>query len=90
MKNQSSKCGILENKYLITAFVLGALMQVIVVIIKPIADIFNLVALNKEQWIYTILISLVPIAIVELQKKLNEFRFGKIIYTKNSVKEKMF
>ena len=68
-----------DNKYLIGAFILGAALQVGVVVIKPIADIFNLVMLNKEQWLYTILISISPILIIEIQKKINEFRTGKAV-----------
>ncbi len=55
-------------------------MQVGVVVFKPIANVFELVPLNQIQWIYIILISLVPLVIMELQKKFNEFKFGKIIY----------
>lgn len=57
-------------------------MQIGVVVFKPIANIFELMPLNKTQWIYTVIISLVPIAIMELQKKFNEFKFGKVIYQK--------
>ena len=74
------KVGIFENKYLVGAFLLGTIMQVGVVIFSPIASIFKLVPLNSIQWIYTILISLVPIVIVEIQKKWNEIKFGKIVY----------
>ena len=74
------KVGIFENKYLVGAFLLGTIMQVGVVIFSPIASIFKLVPLNNIQWIYTILISLVPIVIVEIQKKWNEIKFGKIVY----------
>ena len=76
------KTGFFENKYLLGAFALGTLLQVIVVVIEPIANIFKLVPLTQEQWIYTIAISFVPLVIVEVQKKLNEFKFGKIVYKK--------
>ena len=76
------KTGFFENKYLLGAFALGTLLQVIVVIIEPVANIFKLVPLTQEQWLYTIAISFVPLVIVEVQKKLNEFKFGKIVYKK--------
>ena len=76
------KTGFFENKYLLGAFALGTLLQVIVVVIEPIANIFKLVPLTQEQWLYTIAISFVPLVIVEVQKKLNEFKFGKIVYKK--------
>ena len=49
-------------------------------VIKPIADIFELTALNSKQWLYTILISFVPLLVMEIQKKFNEFKFGKVVY----------
>ena len=82
MKNQSSKYGIFENKYLIGAFILGTLMQIIVVVVPQIAEVFKLVPLNSAQWIYTIGISIIPLVIMELQKKFEEVKFGKTIYQK--------
>ena len=76
------KTGILENRFLIGSFILGGLLQVIVVVVPYFADIFRLVTLSSTQWMYTILISILPILIMELQKKLNEVRFGKVIYNK--------
>lgn len=82
MKNQYSKFGILENKYLIGAFILGTLMQIIVVVVPQIAEVFKLVPLNTTQWAYTIGISIIPLIIMELQKKFEEVKFGKTIYQK--------
>ena len=76
------KYGIFENKYLVGAFILGTLMQIIVVIIPSFAEIFKLVPLNSTQWLYTLGISVFPLVIVQLQKKLKEIRIGKVIYTK--------
>ena len=74
------KIGILENKYLIGAFILGTILQVVVVTLPIFAGIFKLVPLNGTQWLYTIGISILPIIIMEAQKKLNEIKFGKRIY----------
>ncbi len=74
------KVGITENKYLIGAFLLGTFLQIVVVCIPPVAQLFKLVPLNFIQWVYTILISFAPIVIVEVQKKLNEVKFGKTVY----------
>ena len=57
-------------------------MQIGVVIFEPIANIFKLVPLNSIQWIYTMIISFIPLVIMELQKRFNEFQFGKVIYQK--------
>ena len=75
------KTGLFENKYLIGSFILGTLLQVIVVVVPTFANIFGLVALNTTQWIYTLGISILPIIIVEAQKKLNDIKFGKRIYS---------
>ena len=82
VKSEASifKVGLFENKYLIGAFLLGVLLQVLVVIIPPVANIFKLVPLNGIQWLYTFGISILPLIIIEVQKKLNEVRFGKVIY----------
>ena len=75
------KIGILENKFLIGSFILGFLVQTIVVIVPALAQIFKLVPLNQTQWIITIGISILPIPIMELQKKLNY----KSNFSKNTI-----
>ena len=74
------KKGLFSNKYLLGAFVLGAILQIGVTIIPGVREMFNCVALNKTAWIYTIVISISPIFIMELQKKLNEIKYGKTVY----------
>lgn len=72
------KVGILDNKYLIGAFILGTILQVGVVLIPVVANVFNLVPLTGIQWIYTAGISILPIIIMELQKLVNnsEVKYG--------------
>jgi Ca2+-transporting ATPase len=81
------KVGVFENKYLIGSLLLGTLLQVIVVVVPYFANIFELVPLTGIQWIYTGLISIVPIVVGEVQKKLKEIMGGKKLYlnSKNSV-----
>ena len=74
------KVGILENKFLIGSFILGVLIQTIVVIIPTFANIFDLVPLNNTQWLIVGIISILPIPIMELQKKVNEMKIQNIIY----------
>ena len=62
------KTGIMENKFLIGSFVLGILVQTIVVLIPQLAEIFKLVPLTSAQWIITLIISILPIPIIEIQK----------------------
>lgn len=44
-------------------------MQIIVVIIPSFAEVFKLVPLKQTQWLYTLGISVLPLIIVQLQKK---------------------
>ena len=74
------KSNVFKNKYLIGAFLIGVFLQVIIVFIPSIANVFKLTQLNYIQWIITIIISIMPVFIIELQKKFNEIKFGKVIY----------
>ena len=78
------KIGVLENKYLVGALVLGVILQVIVVVVSPLAQVFSLVPLTGMQWLYTILIAVAPIPIVEIQKAVNGYKFGRVVYAKNN------
>ena len=78
------KIGIFENKYLIVALVLGVILQVIVVVVSPLAQVFSLVPLTGIQWLYTVLIAVAPIPIVEIQKAVNGYKFGRVVYAKNN------
>lgn len=73
------KVGILENKFLLGSFILGVFVQIIVVIIPMLANIFKLVPLNFIQWGITLLISIIPIPVIELQKKINASRLENVI-----------
>lgn len=74
------KSGIFENKFLIGSFILGIFVQVIVVLVPSLATIFKLVPLNQLQWIITLGISILPIPIMELQKKVNSSKHENVIY----------
>lgn len=71
------KSQITKNKYLVGSFILGIFVQTIVVLVPTLATIFGLVNLSTKQWIITILISLLPIPIMELQKKINSMQNNK-------------
>ena len=74
------KVGLFENKYLVGAFLLGTVLQLGIVFVPTLAEIFKLTQLNTTQWLITIAISIAQIIIVELQKKFNELKFGKVVY----------
>ena len=84
------KDSIFENKFLIGSFILGALMQTIIVLIPSLANIFELKPLNNMQWFYTIGISLLPIPVIELQKKVNSMREWKKCTTDISRKNRVY
>ena len=65
------KVGLFENKYLIGAFLLGTILQIAVVMVPALANIFGLVPLETNQWLYTLGISILPIIIIEAQKMLD-------------------
>lgn len=73
--------GLFSNKYLNLALLIGGALQILVVIIPPIANIFDVVPLTSRQWIYTGSLSILPIILIESIKKLKEIIFGKTIYT---------
>ena len=66
------KVGLFENKYLLGAFILGALLQIVVVVIPSVAEVFKLVPLTQVQWMYTFGISILPLVIMEIQKVFNK------------------
>ena len=66
------KVGLFENKYLLGAFILGTLLQIVVVVIPSVAEVFKLVSLTQVQWMYTFGISILPLIIMEIQKAFNK------------------
>lgn len=68
--------GFFENKYLIGSFVLGIFVQAVVVVVPLFAGVFEVVNLSAFQWFITVCISLVPIPVMELQKRF-DFRGGE-------------
>ncbi len=80
------RTGLFENKYLCWAFLGGAFLQIIVVIVPCFADVFQLTNLTVTQWLYTIGISVMPVILMELQKLSNECRFGRIVKPRNVTK----
>ena len=78
------KGGVFKNKYLIIAFVVGFILQIAVVVIPGFDFIFKVKNLNIKQWIITIIISLMPTLLIEIQKLMNEIRFGKVLKKSNA------
>jgi Ca2+-transporting ATPase len=65
------KVGLFTNKYLVGATVFSAILQLVVVFVPFLREIFKVALLNGIQWIEIIIISLMPLVIVEVYKLLN-------------------
>lgn len=57
-----------SNKWLLMAFVVGTTLQCVVIMMPPLAGIFQVVPLNGEQWLLTAALALAPLPLVELEK----------------------
>ncbi|MDK2800331.1 MAG: P-type Ca2+ transporter type [Clostridiales bacterium] len=62
------KIGFFTNKYMIGAFVISLLLQMSVVTIPVLSDIFKVTMLNSSQWLTVAGLSIAPLILVELGK----------------------
>lgn len=60
--------GLFSNLYLVGAIAIAALLQVIVIIVPFLNDIFKVTMLNPEQWLIVICAALLIIPVVEIVK----------------------
>ncbi|MCL2145285.1 MAG: cation-translocating P-type ATPase C-terminal domain-containing protein, partial [Endomicrobia bacterium] len=67
-KKSIFKLGWMSNKSLFWCAMLSIGILFAVVLIKPAADIFYLVPISWAHWIIVILLSIIPLAVVEIQK----------------------
>jgi Ca2+-transporting ATPase len=58
----------LNNKPLIGAILVSVAMALLVLLVPPIRDAFNLAEMDGQHWLFVILISLAPIPVVDLFK----------------------
>lgn len=73
-KRSLSEIGIFTNHKLTISFIICAFLQISVISIAPLAKIFQVVPLTLRQWVIVFLLSIAPIVVVELQKKINSKR----------------
>ena len=69
--------GIISNKYLVMSFIAGLFAQIFLMYFKPAAALFNICPLNASCLLICILLSVLPLFIVELQKKINQIVLKK-------------
>lgn len=60
--------GISNNKFLIFSFVFCIALQLILVTVAPVANLFNISVLNNAQLLYVLMLSFAPIVIMEIVK----------------------
>ncbi|SET53221.1 calcium-translocating P-type ATPase, PMCA-type [[Clostridium] polysaccharolyticum] len=63
------KIGLLSNNRLVMSFIICTILQISVISIPSLARIFNVIPLLPMQWIIVMILSIMPIFIVELQKR---------------------
>lgn len=66
-----SEIGIFGNRKLVVSFIICAFLQIAVISFVPLAKLFQVVPLSLRQWAIVMLLSIAPIAIVEMQKNFN-------------------
>jgi P-type Ca2+ transporter type 2C len=59
---------LLDNMYLIYAFIVGVILQVSVISIPIFSNIFSVTPLSYKSWLIVICLSIAPLFIVELEK----------------------
>jgi P-type Ca2+ transporter type 2C len=62
--------GLLKNHKMNLAFIIGLVLQIIVITVPSLADIFHTVPMTLRQWSITGILSLMPLLVVELQKRI--------------------
>ncbi|ATI57870.1 cation-translocating P-type ATPase [Bacillus cereus] len=60
--------GIFTNKYLVFSLLIGVLMQVCIISIPPLANIFSVHALTMRDWGFVLLLSIIPLILNEIIK----------------------
>lgn len=65
------KIGIFSNMKHVLSFIICAILLSAVIMFEPLAMIFKVVPLNAKQWITVIILSFMPILVVEAQKRVN-------------------
>lgn len=65
------KIGIFSNVKHVLSFIVCSILLSAVIMLEPLANIFKVIPLNAKQWIAVIILSFVPILVVEAQKRVN-------------------
>ena len=64
--------GIFSNWKLVISFLICSFLQIVVISVPFLSNIFKVTQLKLDQWIIVLFLSIVPIIVVELQKRSNK------------------
>lgn len=62
------KAGLFKNPYLVLSLIIGLILEVTVISVPYLADIFGVIPMSPIMWCITMVLSLMPLVIVEIQK----------------------
>ena len=68
------KIGIFSNSMMNKAFAIGLILQLSVLLIPPLQDIFDVTSLNAVEWAIVIILALVPLIVSEIYKAVKKAR----------------
>ena len=63
------RVGLLSNLRMNLAFIAGVLLQTAVIMLEPLNAVFHTSPMGGMQWAITAVLSVVPLAVIELQKQ---------------------
>ena len=59
----------IENKTLVFSLIIGVIMQITVVTVPVLAEVFKVCPLSITEWLIVVLLSAMPLLVVEIEKK---------------------
>ncbi|MEL7570109.1 MAG: cation-translocating P-type ATPase [Eubacteriaceae bacterium] len=71
------KVGLFTNKFLVVGIIIGFILQIGVISFPPLANAFNVHNLSFKDWDLVIILSLIPLIINELIKKIKSIKINK-------------
>lgn len=78
MRSEKSviKDGLFKNKYLVFSYITGVVLQFELIYWKPTSELFNICPLNAFCITISVILAVMPLVLVEIQKKINERFFS--------------
>lgn len=64
------KIGFMTNRYVVGAIAVSGLLQILVMVVPFLSDVFNVVSLNFKHWMWVAILALARLVVVEIVKLL--------------------